>query len=510
MARLLSVIIGMIMGSAAFAVDPAVVAVSPANGASGVSVSTQVTVTFNVNMNAATINSSTFELRSNGNNTVAASVHYDPVLKTATLTPLSPLANATSYKVTVSGGNNGVKDAAGNKMKGNFQSSFTTIGAPDLTAPGIKLVEPENGSTGVHLNAVVSAKFTEDMDPGTISAATFELRNSANQIIPATVTYHEPSRKAHLTPLGGLINSVVYTATIKGGSSGVKDLAGNPLTADYSWSFSTPFNIFQPTDAPVNPVIIDQPVEVGVKFTTTTNGKILGLRFYKGVGNDGTHTGHLWTATGTMIAEAVFINESASGWQQVLFTAPVAISSGQTYIASYYSSLGKYGFTNGYFVNSVVSGPIRALADGESGGNGVYSYSTAAAFPTNSFNATNYFVDVVFVPNGENDRIGHNNSAAIQEAVGIDQRKRISIAEAFEIKAIPNPSVDNFNMYFKGSNVNPVSVRVTDLSGRLVEMHEKVGSTSIIGLGQNWKIGIYFAEVTQGNQRRVVKLIKTN
>jgi len=461
-------------------------------------------------MNAATINSSSFELRSNGNNVVAATINYDAVLRKATLTPLSPLANATSYKVTVSGGNSGVKDAAGNKMKGNFQSSFTTVGGPDLTAPGIKLVEPDNGSTGVSLDAVVSAKFTEDMDPGTFTTTTFELRNGANQIIPATVTYHEPSRKAHLTPLSGLTNSVVYTATIKGGSSGVKDLAGNPLAADYSWSFSTPFNIFQPTDAPVNPVIIDQPVEVGVKFTTTKDGKILGLRFYKGAGNDGTHTGHLWNSTGTMIAEAVFINESASGWQQVLFSTPVAISAGQTYVASYYSSLGKYGFTNGYFVNSVVNGPIRALADGESGGNGVYSYSAAPAFPVNSFNATNYFVDVMFVPNGENDRIGHTSSTAIPEVINIDQGKKTSIAEEFEIKTMPNPSIDNFNMYFKGSDARPVSLRVTDMSGRLVEMRERVSATSIIGLGQNWKNGIYFAEVTQGDQRKVVKLVKTN
>src|SRR5204863_4179086 len=126
--------------------------------------------------------------------------------------------------------------------------------------------------------------------------------------------------------------------------------------------------IFQPTDAPANPVVTDQPVEVGVKFTTTENGKIIGLRFYKGAGNDGTHIGHLWNSAGIMLAQATFTNETISGWQQVSLSTPIAVTAGQVYTASYFSSLGKYGYTNNYFTTSVVNGPIRALANGESGG----------------------------------------------------------------------------------------------------------------------------------------------
>src|SRR3712207_7400644 len=44
--------------------------------------------------------------------------------------------------------------------------------------------------------------------------------------------------------------------------------------------------------------------------------------FYKGSKNTGTHTGHLWTNTGTMLSEVVFTGETASGWQQATLPAP--------------------------------------------------------------------------------------------------------------------------------------------------------------------------------------------
>ena len=62
------------------------------------------------------------------------------------------------------------------------------------------------------------------------------------------------------------------------------------------------------------------------------NGYITGIRFYKGSGNTGTHVGHLWTSTGTLLATATFSNETASGWQQVNFATPVAITAGTTYV----------------------------------------------------------------------------------------------------------------------------------------------------------------------------------
>lgn len=137
-------------------------------------------------------------------------------------------------------------------------------------------------------------------------------------------------------------------------------------------------------------------LEVGVKFRSTVSGFITGIRFYKTAGNSGTHTGELYSSTGTRLAQAVFTGETSTGWQQVSFNTPVAINANTTYIASYFSSSGNYISTNNYYSSSVTNGPITALADGSDGSNGLYIYTNAPAFPVNSYQKGNYWVDVVF------------------------------------------------------------------------------------------------------------------
>ncbi|MEO5925045.1 MAG: N,N-dimethylformamidase beta subunit family domain-containing protein [Bryobacteraceae bacterium] len=139
------------------------------------------------------------------------------------------------------------------------------------------------------------------------------------------------------------------------------------------------------------------PVEVGMKFTSSQAGTITGIRFYKGSQNTGTHTGSLWTAAGTRLATATFSGETASGWQQVNLTPPVAITASTVYVVSYFTPGGHYSADEPGLTSGVDSPPLRALADGESGGNGLYSYG-ASSFPNNTYKSGNYWVDVVFVP----------------------------------------------------------------------------------------------------------------
>jgi hypothetical protein len=139
-------------------------------------------------------------------------------------------------------------------------------------------------------------------------------------------------------------------------------------------------------------------VEVGVNFTSDQRGFITGIRFYKSAANTGPHVGNLWTTGGKLLASAVFMYEWASGWQQVSFTNPVAISAGTTYVASYYTPAGHYSADGAYFATSGANNPpLHALANTVTP-NGVFSYIGVSAFPTSTFNATNYWVDVVFVP----------------------------------------------------------------------------------------------------------------
>jgi hypothetical protein len=160
----------------------------------------------------------------------------------------------------------------------------------------------------------------------------------------------------------------------------------------------TACTIWASTATPATPSSTDTgSVEVGVKFKADVNGTITGIRFYKGTGNTGTHIGNLWTASGTKLATVTFNNESASGWQQALFSSPVAITAGTVYVASYLAPAGHYAADNNYFASAGVdNAPLHALQDGISGGDGVYAYGSTSTFPTNTWQSSNYWVDVVF------------------------------------------------------------------------------------------------------------------
>ena len=70
----------------------------------------------------------------------------------------------------------------------------------------------------------------------------------------------------------------------------------------------------------------------------------------------------------------------------------MAITADTTYVVSYYSPNGKFGFSPGYFTSTVGSGALTAPP----GDNGVYKYGASSAFPNESWNSTNYWVDANF------------------------------------------------------------------------------------------------------------------
>ena len=88
---------------------------------------------------------------------------------------------------------------------------------------------------------------------------------------------------------------------------------------------------------------------LGVKFTTSVSGFVSGIRFYKGAGNVGTHTGTLYRADGTVLSSVTFANETATGWQTASFPSAVAILTGTTYIASYTDPNGHYASASSFF-----------------------------------------------------------------------------------------------------------------------------------------------------------------
>jgi hypothetical protein len=374
---------------------PTIQSVLPLNAATNVSVGTTVTATFSENIAPASVTTTSFQLRNN-----ATMAYVTATVSTSgsqiTLTPSSALAGSTSYTGIITGGSAGVKDVAGNALAGNYTWSFTT-GVVDVTAPTVQSVSPLNNATGVATNTTVTATFSESVNPSTVTTTTFQLRNPSNVVIAATVS--TSGSQITLTPSAALASGTTYTVTITGGASGVKDLAGNALAANYSWSFttSTPSTIFQPTDTYSGTVYNEGTgLSLGMKFRSTQAGYITGVRYFKGAGTTGTHTGTLWSSTGSKLAEAIFINESSSGWQQVLFSQPYQITANTTYIISYHTPSGQYVATNPFFTSAVVNGPLRALATGEDGPNGIYVYGSTPVFPTNNYQSSHYWVDIVF------------------------------------------------------------------------------------------------------------------
>jgi hypothetical protein len=207
---------------------------------------------------------------------------------------------------------------------------------------------------------------------------------------------------------GGTTNKIPkFTGPNSLGSSILTD-TGDSVTVDGNLNLTSAGGIqpeqtiWTPSTVPGTPsfLVDNAAVELGVKFRADRSGFIRGVRFYKGPTNTGTHTGNLWTSNGTLLASGTFSGESATGWQELRFAAPVAIASETTYVASYHAPVGQYAVDDEYFESGGVdSGLLHALADGIDGGNGVFRYSATSAFPTQSLDANNYYVDVVFAPN---------------------------------------------------------------------------------------------------------------
>jgi hypothetical protein len=131
-------------------------------------------------------------------------------------------------------------------------------------------------------------------------------------------------------------------------------------------------------------------VELGVQFRSDVAGTITAIRFYKSAANTGTHTGTLWSSSGAALGTVTFSGETASGWQQMNLTTPVAITANTTYTASYHTTVDRYS-ADVSFAWPVYSVPLHGLA-------GTYAYGNGGVVPTSIWMTTNYAVDVVFSP----------------------------------------------------------------------------------------------------------------
>jgi hypothetical protein len=232
--------------------DPATTIPGPT---SNVPTNTAITAVFTEDMAPLTIAAATFNVTGPGTTPVAGTVSYVVGSRTAVFKPAAILAAGTTYTATIT---TGVTDLAGNALAGNQAAlpaasnyiwTFDTS-APPIAATNISVLStyPFSGSAGLCPGSTINATFSLPaglrMDPLTVNSATFTVTGPAPALTPvvaaSVVIDAATGQTATFTTLNNLTPNVTYTATIKGGANGVKDLAipADTMANDYSWNFT--------------------------------------------------------------------------------------------------------------------------------------------------------------------------------------------------------------------------------------------------------------------------------
>ncbi len=240
-------------------VCPVVQSTDPANNAIGIPRNKVITVTFNEKMNPATLTQESFNLLQ-GTNKIAGTLLYNEAGPTLSFIPTTTLLPNTTYNGKVT---SAVKDLMGNALQTDYLWSFRTGTVVITQTPAVISTDPLNNATGVGLNKVISASFSEQMNPSTISPLTFIVKQGGTSVV-GTVNYNGTT--AYFIPSGNLTPGVLYTANI---TTGAKDVAGNPLQNNYVWSFTTGTGTLFPTVISTDPINNEVGVPLNKVITAT-------------------------------------------------------------------------------------------------------------------------------------------------------------------------------------------------------------------------------------------------
>ena len=214
-------------GNTSDMIQPTVLATNPLNNAKLVPFNNSVLVTFSKSMDPATLTPLTFNL-TQGTTVVLGAITSSEA--TATFKPLVNLKPNTTYTGTIT---TGVKDMSGNAMAAIYTFTFTTGTVAAAVLPEVTLTDPAKTATDVPLNKAIAVTFSETMNPLTINLSTFTLKQGTTTV---QGTFSHAGKKYTFTPAVNLEAGKVYTGTI---TTGVKDLAGNALKEDYTFTFTT-------------------------------------------------------------------------------------------------------------------------------------------------------------------------------------------------------------------------------------------------------------------------------
>lgn len=250
---------------------------------------------------------------------------------------------------------------------------------------------PAADSVGFPLNSKPAVTLSEPLQPG----FSFGL-SAGGAAVAGTSALSADARTITFSPEAPLPAATVVTASVSNLVS-----AQGAVLAPFSWDFTTAGQTGADQTLfgsllPAAPAATGEnsSIELGTAFSVSVAGSATGIRFYKGAGNTGTHVGSLWTAAGVRLAQVTFTNETATGWQTAPLSVPVALEPGQDYVVSYLAPNGNYPYTAAFFAEPWINGDLTAPGPR----NGLYQYGSGGSVPANSWNSTNYFVDIFFAP----------------------------------------------------------------------------------------------------------------
>ncbi|HYH16170.1 MAG TPA: MopE-related protein, partial [Flavisolibacter sp.] len=92
---------------------------------------------------------------------------------------------------------------------------------------------------------------------------------------------------------------------------------------------------------------------------------------------------------------------------------------------------------------------------------------------------------------------------------GKAQQEVVPVALTLAVTATPNPAPGYFTLQLTSPSAQVITVRILDAVGRVKEVRSNVAANTTLQLGHQYQPGLYYAEVLQGNQRIVVKLVKS-
>ena len=337
-----------ILGAGAVApFPPTVTAVAPVNNATGVpNNGTLVTAAFSKDMNPATINAATFTVACPVGAAVAGTVAYAVASRVATFTPAANLPDNALCTATVT---TGATDTTGLTLVSNFVWTFRTGVAADTTRPRVTLTIPATSTpgptVGVATNTAISAVFSEDIAPASVTGTSFTVTCIAPCVSPTgVVTYSVSTRSAIFTPATALAAGTTYTATV---TTAVTDLVGNalagnqaalPAASNYIWSFTTSAIGVIPND-PTNVSVLSTNPTAGSAIACPNSSVNATFNVPSGARmNPATVTTATFTVTGpgptfTPVVASSVVLDAATG-RIATFTPLSALVAGVTYTAT--------------------------------------------------------------------------------------------------------------------------------------------------------------------------------